>query len=105
MMDMEEVADIMAESWDEIQSFTIQKSWRNIIASSVQQPDREILSEKPSSHGGIGVTSNEGREDLEKEASEYQGDVDIFQELGYSVNEDEISTWFNSDRKFPDHVR
>ena len=35
------VADLIAESWDEIEASTIQKSWRKITTSSVQQPDQD----------------------------------------------------------------
>ena len=79
-MDMKVVADLIAESWDEIEPSTIQKSWRKIIASSVQQPDqeRETPSEEQSSPGGIGEkTSSEGqnssRDVTEREFSEDQG--------------------------------
>lgn len=39
-VDIKVVADVIAESWDEIEPSTIQKSWRKIITSSVQQPDQ-----------------------------------------------------------------
>ena len=59
------VADLIAESWDEIEPSTMQKSWRKIIASSVPQPDqeRETPSEEQSSPGGIIMrkTSSEGQ--------------------------------------------
>ena len=105
-VDMKVVADLIAESWDEIESSTIQKSWRKIIASTVQQPDTETPSEEPSSHGGTGEEMSIERHDAgEKEGSEDQSDVaefiDTFQELGYNMNEDEISIWLNSDRNDP----
>ena len=92
---MKVVADLIAESWDEIEPSTIQKSWRKIIASSVQQPDqdRETPGEEPSSGEGEGQKSSGGVG--EKEPSEDQGSlgdaaefIDAFQELGYSMNED-----------------
>ena len=103
-LDMKVVADLIAESWDEIEPSTIQKSWRKVIASSVQtvqqsDQDRETPIEEQSSSGGIG----------EKESSEDQGStggdvaefIDTFQELGYGMDEYEISTWLNSDRNDP----
>ena len=41
-VDMKVVADLIADSWDEIEPSTIQKSWRKIIASSVQQTEKHV---------------------------------------------------------------
>jgi hypothetical protein len=42
---------LIAESWDEIEPSTIQKSWKKIIASNAQQSDqdRDNVSEEKSS--------------------------------------------------------
>ena len=45
------MADLIAESWDEVEASTIQKSWRKIIASRSDQVEEQ--SEDQTFSGGV----------------------------------------------------
>ena len=98
-VDMKVVAELIAESWDEVQASTIQKSWRKIIASRSDQGEER--SEDETSSGGVDTVEQSSEDDGSSVDVREFVHVDSFQELGYSMNEDDISTWLRSDRNDP----
>ena len=82
-VNMKIVIELIAESWGEIKESTLRKSWRKIM------PIKE--SKESEDH-------TEGQEDGDEDEQEF---IHEFQELGYSIDENEISTWLNSDSNNP----
>ena len=78
-LNMKIVTVLIAESWGEIKESTLRKSWRKIMP--IQEPKE-------------GEDQTEGEEDVQEFIHE-------FQELGYSMDENEISSWLNSDSNDP----
>ena len=77
------VTELIAESWGEIKESTLGKSWRKIM--SIQEPKESD-------------DQTEGQEDGDEDEQEF---IPEFQKLGYSIDENEISTWLNSDSNDP----
>ena len=77
------VTELIAESWGEIKESTLRKSWRKIMP--IQEPKES-------------EDQTEGQEDGDEDEREF---IREFQELGYSMDENEISTWLNSDSNDP----
>ena len=80
---MKNVTELIAESWGEIKESTLRKSWRNIMP--IQEPKES-------------EDQTEGLEDGDEDEQEF---IREFQELGYSIDENEIRTWLNSDSNDP----
>ena len=78
-LNMKIVTELIAESWGEIKESTLRKSWRKIMP--IQEPKES-------------EDQTEGEEDVQEFIHE-------FQELGYSMDENEISSWLNSDSNDP----
>ena len=71
--------ELIAESWGEIKESTLRKSWRKSMP--IQEPKES-------------EDQTEGQEDGDEDEREF---IHEFQELGYSMDDSEISTWLNSD--------
>ena len=82
-VNMKIVTELIAESWGEIKESTLRKSWRKIMP--IQEPAKS-------------EDQTEGQEDGDEDEQEFMHE---FQELGYSMDANEISTWLNSDSNDP----
>ena len=82
-VNMKIVTELIAESWGEIKESTLRKSWRKIMP--IQEPAKS-------------EDQTKGQEDGDEDEQEFMHE---FQELGYSMDENEISTWLNSDSNDP----
>ena len=88
-VNMNVVVELVRESWDEIKASTLRKSWRKIMPIQPPTDQSEDLTE-----------GQEEDEDVNRDKDE-QEFVRKFQELGYSINENEIHNWLNSDSSDP----
>ena len=86
-VDMKVVVDLVAESWDEIEAATLSKSWRKIL--SIEQPNQGQDDIQNSVE-----TLDKHEDDSVHDTEEF---IHEFQELGYSMDQNEIHTWLNSD--------
>ena len=82
-VNMKIVTELIAESWGEIKGSTLCKLWRKIMP--IQEPKES-------------ENQTEGQEDGDEDEREF---IHEFQELGYSMDENEIGTWLNSDSNNP----
>ena len=82
-VNMKVVVELISEAWQEISAATLRKSWRKIvpIPPSESSPDQEL--EMPA--------SEDAKEDFVRE----------FGEIGFSLNEEDVRNWLESDSSDP----
>ena len=90
---MSVVVELVAESWDEIKASTLRtcKSWREIMPIQPPNDQSEVLTVGQGKYGDEDVNRDQDEQEF----------VCKFQELGYSMDENEIHTWLNSDYSDP----
>ena len=90
-VNMSVVVEMVAESWDEIKASTLRKSWRKIMPIQPSPDQSEDLTVGQEEDGDKNVNRDQDEQEFVRE----------FQELGYSMDENEIHTWLNGDSSDP----
>ena len=87
---MKVVVEKISLAWDQITPVTIRRSWRKLIPLANTSP-----------------TSHEHSSDNEPNAADSDGEpnatefVDMFQSMGHTLTEDEVTQWLNNDENDP----
>lgn len=79
-VNMKDVVELIAESWNEIEASTLRKSWQKIIPFQAQEQS--------------------GRDYVE-EVEDEEGFIDSLHELGCNLKREDIHSWLNSDNNDP----
>lgn len=97
-VNMKVVIDMVAESWDEIEPTTLQKSWRKIIPSQPRAPSSDESSAENPGQNHSEESSDQDQDGTEINSHEF---IPEFQELGFNMDENEVNSWLNSDSNDP----